>query len=67
MTVLSIETEDKKIINAVKALLKVKGVAFSENKKFNQNLYNKILKARQDDKKGKLFEVNPDNIWENIE
>jgi len=65
MTTLTINTEDKEILNAVKALLKGYNVSFKERKDapYNPEFVAKIEKSRQEVREGKTSKVALDDIW----
>lgn len=67
---LTIDTEDKRIIEAVRALLKGYGVSYSEKREkspYSASFVKKVKKAKTRITKGEFIEVDPENLWESIE
>ena len=64
MTTLTINTEDKEILKAVKALLKGFKVSFEEkDDTYNPEFVAKIEKSRQQVREGKAVKMDLDDIW----
>ncbi len=65
MTTLTINTEDKQVLTAVKALLKGFKVSFDEkqDKPYNPEFVAKIEKSRQQIREGKTIKIDLDDIW----
>jgi len=65
MTTFTIDTEDKEILKAVKALLKGFRVPFKErqDKPYNPEFVAKIEKSRQQMTEGKIVKIELDDIW----
>ncbi|TDE10005.1 DUF2683 family protein [Dyadobacter psychrotolerans] len=64
MTTLTINTEDKEVLNAVKALLKGFKVSFKEKQDapYNPEFVAKIEKSRQEVREGKTVKIELDEI-----
>ncbi|REA59308.1 hypothetical protein DSL64_18475 [Dyadobacter luteus] len=65
MTTLTINTEDKEVLKAVKALLKGFKVSYEEKTEdpYNSEFIAKIEKSRQDVRDGNTVKVDLDDIW----
>lgn len=65
MTTLTIDTEDKEVLKAVKALLKGFKVPFEEkpDNPYDPEFVAKIKKSRQQASEGKTVKIPLDDIW----
>lgn len=65
MTTLTIDTKDKQVLNAVKALLKGFQVSFEETEEnpYDPEFVAKIEKSRQQIREGKTVKIELDEIW----
>jgi hypothetical protein len=65
MTTFTIDTEDKEVLKAVKALLKGFKVSFEETneKPYNGEFVAKIEKSIHEVKEGKTVKIELDDIW----
>lgn len=65
MTTLTIDTKDKQVLNAVKALLKGFQVSFEEveESSYDPEFVANIEKSRQQVREGKTVKIELDEIW----
>lgn len=67
---ITIDTEDKSIIEAVRALLKGYGVSYSESEGdglYSSDAVKRVKEAEARIERGEYIEVDPSNLWESIE
>ncbi len=67
---ITIDTEDKSVIEAVRALLKGYGVSYSESpgkSPYSADFVKRVKDAETRIEKGEYIEVDPGNLWESIE
>jgi hypothetical protein len=63
MTTLTIKTENKEVMNAVRALLTGFKVTFEETSPYDPEFVAKIEKSRQQVREGKTVKIDLDDIW----